>query len=107
MFVSLKSDFCIVDSRKGSLMRLVQASARIPGRRITLALASVVLLVTGCHVPGTGASGASSTGSQTITVAVVSGARNAPLSLANAPLRLAVKDGLFRQRGSISRRPAP
>jgi len=80
-------------------MQLVQASARIPGWRITLALASVALLVSGCRVPGTGASDGGSAGSQTITVAVVSGARNAPLSLANAPLRVAVRDGLFRQRG--------
>jgi NitT/TauT family transport system substrate-binding protein len=80
-------------------MRLARASARIPGRRITLALASVALLVTGCHVPGSSASGAGATGSQTITVAVVSGAGSAPLSLANAPLRVAVRNGIFRQHG--------
>jgi ABC-type nitrate/sulfonate/bicarbonate transport system substrate-binding protein len=80
-------------------MRLVRASARIPGRRITLALASVALLVTGCHVPGSSASGAGATGSQTITVAVVSGAGKTPLSLADAPLRVAVRNGIFRQHG--------
>jgi ABC-type nitrate/sulfonate/bicarbonate transport system substrate-binding protein len=80
-------------------MRLVRASARTPGRRITLTVASVALLVTGCHIPGTGAASGGSTGSQTITVAVVSGARAAPLSLANAPLRMAVSNGVFGQHG--------
>jgi NitT/TauT family transport system substrate-binding protein len=80
-------------------MRLVRVSARIPGRRITLALASVALLVTGCRIPGTGGSSAGAGGGQTITVAVVSGAGNAPLSLADAPLRVAVSHGIFRQHG--------
>jgi ABC-type nitrate/sulfonate/bicarbonate transport system substrate-binding protein len=80
-------------------MRLVRAGARTPGRRITLSVASVALLVTGCHIPGTGAAGGSANGSQTITVAVVSGARAAPVSLANAPLRMAVESGIFAQHG--------
>jgi NitT/TauT family transport system substrate-binding protein len=80
-------------------MRLVRASARTPGRRLMLALASVALLATGCHIPGTAAASGGATGSQAITVAVVSGARSAPLSLANAPLRVAVQNGVFSQRG--------
>jgi ABC-type nitrate/sulfonate/bicarbonate transport system substrate-binding protein len=80
-------------------MRLVRVGARTPGRRITLSVASVALLVTGCHIPGTGAAGGSANGSQTITVAVVSGARAAPVSLANAPLRMAVESGIFAQHG--------
>jgi NitT/TauT family transport system substrate-binding protein len=50
--------------------------------------ASLALLAAGCHVPG--ASSGQGSGSQQITVAVVPG-------FANAPLQVAVRDGLFAQ----------
>ncbi len=75
-------------------MRLVRVCTR--GRRAWLARrsaavaasASLALLATGCHVPG--ASPGQPAGSQQITVAVVPG-------FANAPLQVAVQDGLFAQ----------
>jgi NitT/TauT family transport system substrate-binding protein len=70
-------------------MRLVCASAT--ALRIALVSVTAAVLVSGCHVPGT-ASGTASSGSGSITVAVVPG-------IDNAPLRLAVQDGLFRQHG--------
>lgn len=80
-------------------MRLVQASARSGTRgrmlhRIGLAvvLPSVMLLATGCRVPGTSSSSGDSAGSQQLTVAAVAG-------IDTAPLMVAVKDGLFRQYG--------
>jgi NitT/TauT family transport system substrate-binding protein len=76
-------------------MRLVQAWTR-GGRahlgrwsRTAVVFASLALLATGCHVPGTQAGQAA--GSQQITVAVVPG-------FANAPLQVAVEDSLFAQR---------
>jgi NitT/TauT family transport system substrate-binding protein len=72
-------------------MRLTWAAARVPALRTTLAVLSVSVLVSGCHVPGTSASGAAS-GSGPITVAFVPGIDNAPLSVA-------VSDGLFQQAG--------
>jgi NitT/TauT family transport system substrate-binding protein len=70
-------------------MRLVRASAA--ASRIALVSVSAAVLVSGCPVPGT-ASGPATSGSGSITVAVVPG-------IDNAPLRLAVQDGLFRQHG--------
>ena len=69
-----------------------RARARIPVLRITGALFAVALLVSGCHLPGTASAGGSAGGGQTVTVAVVSG-------VANAPLRLGVKDKVFQQHG--------
>ena len=75
-------------------MRLVRARARGRGARLTCRAraaavsASLGLLATGCHVPG--ASPGQAAGSQQITVAVVPG-------FANAPLQVAVRDGLFAQ----------
>jgi NitT/TauT family transport system substrate-binding protein len=71
-------------------MRLVRASAT--ASRIALASVSAAVLVSGCHVPGTGGSSSAGSGSGSITVAVVPGIDNAPLSVA-------VQDGLFRQHG--------
>ncbi len=77
-------------------MWLVHVTARMGRdgmmRRSSLALASVslTLLVAGCHVPGT--SSGQVAVSQQITVAVVPG-------FANAPLQVAVKNGLFTQHG--------
>ncbi len=55
---------------------------------ITLVSVSLALLATGCHVPW--ASSGQQAGSQQLTVAVVPG-------FANAPLQVAVQDGLFTQ----------
>lgn len=63
---------------------------RGPVVRVMLALVLVPVLVSGCHVPGSGASGPA--GSGTITVAVIPG-------IDNAPLRVAVQDALFKQQG--------
>lgn len=75
-------------------MQLIKARARAGrgGRmgRITLATASLLLLATGCHVPGI--SSGQAAGTDQITVAVVPG-------LENAPLQVAVKDALFTQDG--------
>src|SRR5450755_1013197 len=69
-------------------MRLACASVCSSALRIAVAVLPVAVLASGCHVTGTGASGASGP----VTVAVVPG-------IDNAPLRVAVQDGLFRQRG--------
>jgi NitT/TauT family transport system substrate-binding protein len=53
-------------------------------------VSALLLAVAGCRVPGT--SSAQAGGSQQITVAVVPG-------FANAPLQVAVEDGLFTQHG--------
>ena len=71
-------------------MRLVRASAA--ASRIALASVSAAVVVTACHVPGTGGAGPAASGGGSITVAVVPG-------IDNAPLRVAVQDGLFQQHG--------
>ncbi len=71
-------------------MRLAWAGVRVSAVRTAPVVLSAVL-ASGCHVPGTGASGAAS-GSGPITVAVVPG-------IDNAPLRVGVQDGLFQQFG--------
>jgi NitT/TauT family transport system substrate-binding protein len=73
-------------------MRLAWAGAHIKQLRISLVVLSVLsamALDSGCQVLGAGASGPSS---GPITVAIVPG-------IDNAPLRVAVQDGLFRQYG--------
>lgn len=72
-------------------MRLAQAGARLPALRVASAFLLVALLVSGCNFLGSGSSGGVS-GSGPITVAVVPG-------IDNAPLRVAVQEGLFRQNG--------
>jgi NitT/TauT family transport system substrate-binding protein len=72
-------------------MRLARARVRSLALLTALAGLPVAVLASGCHVPGTGASGPAS-GNGPITVAVVPG-------IDNAPLRVAVQDGLFRQQG--------
>lgn len=72
-------------------MRLAQAGEFVSALRIAPVALSVAVLVSGCHVLGIGASGAAP-GSGPITVAAVPG-------IDNAPLRVAVMDGLFKQRG--------
>jgi NitT/TauT family transport system substrate-binding protein len=71
-------------------MRLVRASAA--ASRIALASVSAAVLVSACHVPGTGGSGPAASGGGSITVAVVPG-------IDNAPLTIGIQDGLFRQHG--------
>src|SRR5712672_577074 len=84
-------------SIKEGFMRLVRARTRLRARMgrgmvrrsgITLVSVSLALLATGCHVPW--ASSGQPAGSQQLTVAVVPG-------FANAPLQVAVQDGLFTQ----------
>ncbi|HEU5385480.1 MAG TPA: ABC transporter substrate-binding protein [Streptosporangiaceae bacterium] len=72
-------------------MRLAQAGARLPALRVAPAFLLVALLVSGCSFLGIGSSGGAS-GSGQITVAVVPG-------IDNAPLQVAVQEGLFRQNG--------
>lgn len=72
-------------------MRLAQAGARLPALRVAPAFLLVALLVSGCNFLGIGSSGGAS-GSGQITVAVVPG-------IDNAPLQVAVQEGLFRQNG--------
>lgn len=72
-------------------MRLAQAGARLPALRVAPAFLLVALLVSGCNFLGIGSSGGVS-GSGQITVAVVPG-------IDNAPLQVAVTEGLFRQNG--------
>ena len=72
-------------------MRLAQAGARLPALRVAPAFLLVALLVSGCNFLGIGSSGGAS-GSGQITVAAVPG-------IDNAPLRVAVQEGLFRQNG--------
>jgi NitT/TauT family transport system substrate-binding protein len=69
-------------------MRLACANVRSPAWRIVLVVLLVAALASGCHASGTGTSDASGP----VTVAVVPG-------IDNAPLRVAVQEGLFRQRG--------
>jgi len=71
-------------------MRLVRASAA--ASRVALASVSAAVLVTACHVPFTGGAGPAASGGGSITVAVIPG-------IDNAPLRVAVQDGLFQQHG--------
>jgi len=71
-------------------MRLAWAGAHIKQSRtssVALLALAVTVLASGCTALGSGASGGSS-----ITVAIVPG-------IDNAPLRVAVQDGLFRQDG--------
>jgi NitT/TauT family transport system substrate-binding protein len=72
-------------------MRLTWAGVRFPVLRIAPVVLSVAVLASGCHVPGTGTAGAAP-GSGPITVALIPG-------IDNAPLQVAVADGLFRQHG--------
>jgi NitT/TauT family transport system substrate-binding protein len=67
-------------------MRLTWARVRVSALRIAPVVLSAAL-ASGCHVPGT-----SAVGSEPITVAVGPG-------IDSAPLRVAVRDGLFQQRG--------
>jgi NitT/TauT family transport system substrate-binding protein len=81
-------------------MRLVRAGTRLRARMgrgivrrsgVTLLSVSLTLLATGCQLPWA-SSGQPAAGSQQLTVAVVPG-------FANAPLQVAVQDGLFTQHG--------
>jgi NitT/TauT family transport system substrate-binding protein len=72
-------------------MRLARAGVRVSALRIAAPVLLVTALASGCHVPGFGSSDAAS-GSGPITVAVVPG-------IDNAPLRVAVQEGLFQKDG--------
>ncbi len=68
-------------------MRPARAGAGVSASRLMIGIASLALVVSACQAAGTPASGGTS-----ITVGVVPGADN-------APLRVAVSDGLFRKHG--------
>src|ERR1700753_4124729 len=72
----------------GRPMRLARAGVRNPALRIVLAVLPVLALASACQASGSGSSGATGP----LTVAVVPG-------IDNAPLRVAVQEGLFRQQG--------
>jgi NitT/TauT family transport system substrate-binding protein len=71
-------------------MRFVGAGAGVRAARVTLGIASLALLASACS--GSSGSGSGSASGGTITVGVVPG-------VDNAPLRVAVNDGLFRAHG--------
>jgi NitT/TauT family transport system substrate-binding protein len=71
-------------------MRLTRAAIRAVGLRVALVVMPAAL-ASGCHASGAGSSGAAPV-SRPITVAVVPG-------IDNAPLRVAVQEGLFQQDG--------
>jgi NitT/TauT family transport system substrate-binding protein len=73
-------------------MRLAWTRVHVLALRLAPVAVSVAALATGCHFPGTGGSGTVSGNGASITVAAVPGIDNAPLSVA-------VKQGLFRQVG--------
>jgi NitT/TauT family transport system substrate-binding protein len=72
-------------------MRLTWAGVRFSVLRTALTVVTVAAGVSGCHVLGVGASGAGNE-SGSITVAVAPG-------IDNAPLQVAIQDGLFKQHG--------
>ncbi len=69
-------------------MRVTWAGGRVSVLRIALIVLPVVALASGCQATGASAPA----GGGTITVAVVPG-------IDNAPLRVAIQDGLFQQHG--------
>jgi NitT/TauT family transport system substrate-binding protein len=73
-------------------MRLAWTRVHVCALRLAPVAVAVAVLATGCHFPGTGGSAAVSGNGAAITVAEVPGVDNAPLSVA-------VKDGLFTQSG--------
>lgn len=73
-------------------MRLVKARSRVRASCLALAVISAALLVSGCHVPGTSASGQGSSGGGQLTVGIVPG-------IDNAPLDVSMRDGLFSDHG--------
>jgi len=72
-------------------MRPVHVSTRVSASRVALAIASLALLASACSGTGSAATSQAPSGTS-ITVGVVPGADN-------APLRVAVNDGLFSQHG--------
>jgi NitT/TauT family transport system substrate-binding protein len=98
--LSLYKGGCLrfAQTRARTVILVVQARARtvIPGRVLRrlfsfLAVPSLLVAATGCHVPGTSSPSALPPG-QNLTVAVVPGIDTVPLSVA-------VKHGLFGQQG--------
>jgi len=72
-------------------MRLVQVTARVSALRVTLGIVSLALLVSACQATGTAATGQAPSGTS-VTVGVVP-------AVDNAPLRVAVDNGLFSAHG--------
>lgn len=71
-------------------MRLVQVGAGVWASRIVVGIVSLAFLVSACHASGALSGGGA--GGASIVVGLVPGADN-------APLRVAVKEGLFSSRG--------
>jgi NitT/TauT family transport system substrate-binding protein len=72
--------------------RVHVGALRLSALRLAPVAVSVAVLATGCHFPGTGGSSTVSGNGAAITVAAMPGIDNAPLSVA-------VKEGLFKQYG--------
>jgi NitT/TauT family transport system substrate-binding protein len=72
-------------------MRPVHVSTRVSASGVALGIAALALLASACQATGSAATGQAPSGTS-ITVGVVPGADN-------APLRVAVNDGLFSQHG--------
>jgi NitT/TauT family transport system substrate-binding protein len=72
--------------------RVHVGALRLSALRLAPVAVSVAVLATGCHFLGTGGSGTVSGNGAAITVAAIPGIDNAPLSVA-------VKEGLFKQYG--------
>ncbi len=73
------------------LVRGGRAARRGPGR-VAAAAAAVMLLAAGCHASGTGSGASGAAGLPQLTVAAAPG-------VANVPLYLAVREGLFQKAG--------
>jgi NitT/TauT family transport system substrate-binding protein len=71
-------------------MRLVKARADVRAPRFALVVISAALVVSGCGIFGTSASGPGNSGS--VTVGIVPG-------IDTTPLRVGIQDGLFRDQG--------
>src|SRR5260370_39995263 len=78
-------------ARRFMVARCGRAARRGPGRAAAAALA-VTLLAAGRHVPGTSSGASGAAGLPQLTVAASPG-------VANVPLYLAVREGLFQQAG--------
>ncbi len=70
----------------------VAACARVRASRLVLVAISAALAVSGCHVPGTSASGSGNSGTGQLTVGIVPG-------IDNSPLHVGMREKLFRDQG--------
>ena len=73
-------------------MRVVKGRVSVRASRLALVALAVALAVSGCHVPGTSASGTGNSGSGQLTVGIVPG-------IDNSPLHVGLQGGVFRDHG--------